>query len=128
MGRLSFSRVGDEIRIGRDVCNFSATASGAGFVFASERRTSRDNPLPAIIMRLLFRRVTDIRYLAFLEVRPANLPRLSNGPPHRPPTVLERDEEGALEGSIIFLSAGRAATKTIRKSIRKIAKRARRGR
>src|SRR5690348_14237043 len=114
MGRLSFSRVGDEIRIGRDVCNFSATTNGGGFVFASERRTSRDNPLPAVVMRLLFRRVTDVRYLAFLEVRPADLPRPSNSPTSDAPVVLERDEEGALEGSIIFLSAGSAASRTVK--------------
>lgn len=108
-GRLSFSRIGDDPKSGREVCNNTYTLGGRGFLFASEVRTSRDGALPAWFLRCVGG-IPDTHFLAFLRTSEAALPR-----PASPVEIedsgcaisLESDPEGALFGDVIFFSQGK---------------------
>ncbi len=97
VGRVAFSRVGDNLRDHPDMCNL--TARDDGFLFGAERQTSPDGPLPAWIMRFFGRR-PDQLFAIFLEVAPCDLPSNSRDGA----VILSNDTRGCLEGELYFYS------------------------
>lgn len=122
-GRLSFSRIGDAHTGDRTVCNNTATLNGDGFLFGSETRTSRDGPFPAAVMRRIGR-VPDVLYITRLKVAAADLPvqapKAQTDDPCSAPVTLEHDQEGALEGEVMFFSWGKALPKSLRSKVSKL--------
>lgn len=97
VGRVAFSRVGNDLAQHPEICNL--TSRPDGFLFGREQRTSPDGPLPAWALRPF--RQPDQLFSIFMEVAAAELPKPTNG---SGAVELVRDERGMLSGELYFFS------------------------
>ena len=101
-GRLSFSRIGASGGSHRAyICN--RLGSDGGFAYGSEKRLSRDGPLPDFIMGM-FGRISATHFFVELEVEPCSLPDSSGAPAALP--AWRMDTRGKISGTVIMVVGG----------------------